>query len=284
VCGSNRCCSSSQTCMDNLCVTPCSASNPNGFCASGTTCTGGTCCASERACGSTCCPSGMACSDGTCKAPVCSSSNPTGTCEGGSTCIGGACCPTAKVCGGSTCCSATQDCTNNQCVGQCIPNCGQAECGPNGCGGLCGAGNCPAGLMCQAGTCTLDSSTTWQLIAKDGMVARTGDWDIGGGAPDPKVCVEVDSAERCTAVAIDTYEPGKVNEWGANGTIVAETSAAKLQAGVAVGYWDDDVSFDDVICEMTRSFTLAEFRAGLGRVSCATATSYWNFLLKPKAR
>jgi hypothetical protein len=149
---------------------------------------------------------------------------------------------------------------------------------------VCGTGNCPAGLACQTGACILDGATTWQLIAKDGMVARTGDWDIAGGAPDPKVCVEVDSAERCTPVATDTHEPGRFNEWGANGTLVAETSAAKLQQGVTVGYWDDDPLDDDVICELTRSFTLPEFRAGMGRVSCSTATSYWSFLLKPKAR
>lgn len=161
--------------------------------------------------------------------------------------------------------------------------CGQAECGPNGCGGQCGAGSCPLGLGCQAGTCTLDGSTVWQVIATKGGVERRDDWDFGGGAPDPFVCATVDSAKRCTPTATDTYEPGRFGEWGNNGTLIAETSAAKLQAGVAVGYWDEDVSFDDVICESTRSFTLAEFRAGVGKNSCTTPTSFWEFTLKPKA-
>jgi hypothetical protein len=137
--------------------------------------------------------------------------------------------------------------------------------------------------MCQAGTCTLDGSTVWQVIATNGEVSRSTAWDISGGAPDPKVCAEINSAERCTPVATDTYEPGRFNEWGANGTLVAEGSAAKMQAGIAVGYWDDDVALDDVICQSTRTFTLAEFRAGMGRVSCPTAASFWNFRLRPKA-
>ncbi len=35
--------------------------------------------------------------------------------------------------------------------GPCVPNCAGLECGPNGCGGLCGS--CPNGETCQAGSC-----------------------------------------------------------------------------------------------------------------------------------
>ncbi len=283
-CGS-RCCASGQTCMGGICATPCSASAPNGFCDSGNTCAGGSCCPTERACGSTCCPSGDTCSDGECKPPVCSSTNPTGECEGSANCIGGACCASNKVCG-SSCCGSTQNCVSGSCQGQCVPSCGQAECGPNGCGGMCGAGTCPTGLACTAGTCTLDGATVWRVTVATGGVARMnpeGDaWDVASGAPDPKVCAEVDSAERCTSVAVDTYTPGSVNEWGAQGTLVAETSAAKLQAGILIDYLDDDVGFDDVICEGTRSFTLAQFRAGTGRISCTNQSSFIDFTLKPK--
>jgi hypothetical protein len=143
-------------------------------------------------------------------------------------------------------------------------------------------GACPSGLTCQAGSCTLDGSTVWQVIVKEGMVVRNDDWDLGGGAPDPTVCATVDTAKRCTPVATDTYEPGRFNEWGSQGTIIAETSAAKLQAGIPWSYEDEDIQFNDEICAGSKAFNLMEFRMGTGRVSCPTPASYWNFTLKPK--
>ena len=58
---------------------------------------------------------------------------------------------------------------------------------------------------------------------------------------------EASASRYCTAAAVDTYEPGKFNEWGVSGTLIAETTAARLQTGIAVGYYDEDIGFDDAL-------------------------------------
>jgi len=62
-----------------------------------------------------------------------------------------------KECGPDGCggvcgvCAAGAECYAGQCVGLCTPQCGGKECGDDGCGGSCGA--CAAGAECYAGQC-----------------------------------------------------------------------------------------------------------------------------------
>lgn len=77
---------------------------------------------------------------------------PQGRCSSALTCECVADC-TAKACGpdgcGGSCgaCDTGEECTGTgACV--CAPDCAGKQCGNNGCGGLCG--NCPTGLVCDA--------------------------------------------------------------------------------------------------------------------------------------
>jgi hypothetical protein len=286
-CGS-RCCRAGQQCMGGFCATPCGPADPGGFCDPGLTCVLGSCCPSARACNTSCCPEGQTCNDGTCSAPVCSTANPTGTCPDGGTCLDGECCPAGKACAGA-CCGASQTCSNNQCTGACVPSCGPAECGSDGCGGFCGPmnGDCLDGFACTTGTCILDPARSWQVRVTTGGVATTNrgsDWDFGGGAPDPLVCATANTAERCSPAKDNTFTP----DWRVMGVgpIVAETTAARLQAGIKIIYLDEDIAADDIICEIpTITFPAARFKERTGRISCpGVAASYFEFTLTPRPR
>lgn len=69
-----------------------------------------------------------------------------------------ACTLPATGCGGpccdSVCCTPDEVCRGGSC---CAPDCTCKECGPDGCGGVCG--DCPAMFICQPdGTCRLEST------------------------------------------------------------------------------------------------------------------------------
>ncbi len=142
----------------------------------------------DDGCGGACgtCPEGTYCGAGgkacipcTCEGKECGDDgcgNSCGTCDAGETCANGVCVPGGCApqegpgCGGcaceacvcaedSFCCETAWDefCVEEcsvDCGGNCpcVPQCENAECGDDGCGGQCPPG-CGAGEFCDDGTC-----------------------------------------------------------------------------------------------------------------------------------
>ena len=94
-----------------------------------------------------------ACEDAECAAP----SSCTGRC--GEASVGEACGCDPSCFESQTCCpDVCEECAGElpvQC-GQCVPLCGAAECGPDGCGGSCGT--CGAAAVCGGGQCLVDGA------------------------------------------------------------------------------------------------------------------------------
>lgn len=100
------------------------------------------------------------------------SSDPTGqsprTCGGGCTpqCSGKQCGPDGcgGVCGQ---CLSSQSCntTTGQCTASCTPTCSGRQCGPDGCGGTCG--QCLSGQTCNSGSGQCTSSCTPQCSGRE---------------------------------------------------------------------------------------------------------------------
>jgi hypothetical protein len=117
----------------------------------------------------------------------------------------------------------------------------------------------------------------WSVTLTNGSISETDPsgeaWDVPGGMPDTFVCVTVDGDEVCSSTADDTLSP----EWNEDfGTL----TAAKLQAGVDVVIWDEDVSDDDVICgEGTITVTKQDFANGYFDAECEYGVV--NFSLTP---
>ena len=129
----------------------CSASNPGGSCASGSTCFSGGCVLSALRCSSTntdgICDNGKSCFGGSCtaSASLCSSTNITGICASGSTCFAGGCVSNSAICSSTVpggVCAVGNTCFQGNCVAA---------------GSLCStsntSGSCAPGLACLAGQC-----------------------------------------------------------------------------------------------------------------------------------
>lgn len=190
----------------------------------------------ELACGmmgDTCAPcvDGNACTGGVCRAPSCEEScggccSSTG-CETGTE---GAACGT----GGNACdvCIDGESCESGSCV--CVPDCGARACGPDGCGGECGAG-CTGGQVCNAegtacdapgcstcadcgaseaclfGHCESPWDRNYRVTLIDGEFPPRNDeggrWDILNADPDPTARVSVSGTQTRYACENGTLMP-----------------------------------------------------------------------------
>lgn len=218
---------------------------------------------------------------GSCGAPVpCG-----GACTAGQICVADRCvaqmnCSCAgRTCGDDGCgqscgtCGASEVCQNGTCARPtCSPACGAGQTCQNGvCVQAMCTPACSTGFRCNAGanTCELVPSSFWDLVVVGATIPQrdcAGDtWDAGGGLPDPRMCITMNGATRCTEEIADTTSP----QWtmsrfdGATG--------AMLQAGVRFALEDVDISANDTMCSGTIAVTDAQFRAGGGTVSCTCA-------------
>ncbi len=96
-------------------------------------------------CGGSCgsCAAGQQCTFGACAYPA-----------SGASCLGLCGQVTPSGCSCAAGCQDLGDCCADVAVCGCIPDCNGKECGPDGCGGICGG--CQAGQYCNAGTCAAD--------------------------------------------------------------------------------------------------------------------------------
>jgi len=145
LCGS---CPAGQVCQDGQCQPDCIPNCVDKKCG-------------PDGCGGDCgnCPKDFTCSDGDCvQAPSgCGNITSTGKCEGTllKKCVSNQvvtvdCAETAKQC------SFVPETGLYDCVEQCVPNCLNKECGPDGCGGTCGG--CAKGYGCEEGLCKAPDS------------------------------------------------------------------------------------------------------------------------------
>lgn len=160
--------------------------------------------------------------------------------------------------------------------GSCTPDCTSRACGDDGCGGTCGS--CSAGYECTAsGVCDLNPSAQWIITVTNGSMETTGadgDWDFGGGAPDPFVCLTLNGSRRCTAAPADTFNP----TWN---TDFPATTAGLLRAGIMVEILDEDATTHDPVCVAgTVAFESQWFIDRTGQIGCRHGR--FSYTLRPQ--
>ena len=69
-------------------------------------------------------------------------------------------------------CEQGSSCSLGQCVADCIPDCGDRQCGPDGCGGYCG--NCDTGTECSDGNCSEPVCNGGYNCLKNGIISYHG--------------------------------------------------------------------------------------------------------------
>ena len=212
-------CADTHSCVDNVCFceqTTCEAAGSE----CGPTVDG---CGSTMDCGT--CPDDYSCSNGSCVAcvPQCDGNNcgpdgcggVCGTCSSSKLCIGGTCktpfcegqcgsnapqwCGAGCKCYCNANCFQFGDCCEDVCTSCfdtftdqcCAPDCDGKQCGPNGCGGVCGS--CAPGTLCEEDQCVACEPQC------DGLAC--GDDQCGG------TCGECDPFDTCEAGQCIVCEP-----------------------------------------------------------------------------
>jgi hypothetical protein len=171
---------------------------------------------------------------------------------------------------------------------------GEPSCGPNNCTGCCLNGACQPGLttagcgkggeactvctgrqICKADQrCGVDPESSWVLHPATAIIAAKngagGDWDVGGGAPDPYVhlwCPATATTPVVTPTVNDTLTP----TW-ATGSCTMKAKDL-LTAGFALQVFDEDISFaDPVSTKQTIVATESQLQAGKVEIAAPPLT------------
>lgn len=125
---------------------------------------------------------------------------------------------------------------------------------------------CGVGFQCSLGACQPDPLGLWAVTIVNGTISQrdrdSEAWDVGGGLPDPKVCLTIGGQRTCTYVADDTVTP----IWNKS---LPPMTASVLLSTITVEIWDDDNLSNDPICGRSEAFiTKQELARGLWRVGC----------------
>jgi hypothetical protein len=150
------------------------------------------------------------------------------------------------------------------------------------CGSETGGDNpcalCAGWEKCVANVCTFNPASQWDLIAQSGLVAERNSagetWDALGGAPDPYVCVTLNGATKCTTAAQDTFSPAWYEK------LVSKGGGGSLMGGIAIGFYDDDVSNPDTICSGNVTVSEESFALGSFTKNCAQSLGSITFQLQ----
>jgi hypothetical protein len=131
------------------------------------------------------------------------------------------------------------------------PGCGLGGNGGGGSGGEssgCSSNReCGDLEFCNAGSCDEVAGRKFFVSAESGTAVTDGDWDAGGGAPDPYVVIFMNGRQECyTSTDDDTFNP----RWG-EGCDVVFDSGGELE----IDMYDEDVTSDDLMLTFVASGT-----------------------------
>lgn len=134
-------------------------------------------------------------------------------------------------CGGSCgTCTAPEACMAGTC-GVCMPDCGTRTCGDDGCGGTCG--DCGAPMVCSSGACRAPDCAG-RVCGSDGAGGRCGTMDgacaMGMGCRDG-ACVACDCTGRTCGTATGCDSCGICGEGMLCDRLVGACSATATPAG-----------------------------------------------------
>ncbi|MFH1529505.1 MAG: hypothetical protein ABIK09_02095 [Pseudomonadota bacterium] len=84
----------------------------------------------------------------------------------------------------------------------CVPQCGGAECGPDGCGGTCGS--CSSGDVCDAGECVSECGVCMETECAYEASACNSNWEC----PSLMQCLSGCGSDSCMESCIYSYYGG----------------------------------------------------------------------------
>jgi hypothetical protein len=161
----------------------------------------------------------------------------------------------------------------------CKPACGDRLCGDDGCGGSCGS--CQPWQTCSAAVCTIDPTSTWDLIAVEGSLSRAdpqGDpWDVDG-PPDPFVCVTINEVRQCTTAVTNNFS-ALWNQKLFSRIVARSFEGSVFQGGIEVDLRDQDGTGSEPVCFGAITVGNADFLAGQFTATCDSTTSDATFKL-----
>jgi hypothetical protein len=133
-----------------------------GTCPTGETCDedSGQCRCTRQSCRDGCCDAGGRCQPGNTDGACGSGGGTCAQCTAQQACVNGACVTVSctGTCNNDNDCPDFRNCVCNRAQGVCCQrNCSDKDCGPDGCGGFCGA--CPPNTTCVGGNCVCDATT-----------------------------------------------------------------------------------------------------------------------------
>lgn len=159
------------------------------------------------------------------------------------------------------------------CAGECVPQCGGNECGPDGCGGECGT--CTGNDICKDGICACEPDCSQNVCGDDGCGGTCGDCGICkeclGGACE-FITAGVDPYDHCTASAATTCGldgscdgAGNCRVWP-SGTVCGSPSCVG-------GWYFPQKQCDDLgSCQQgTGGYACAPYVCDVGAAACTTS-------------
>lgn len=140
-----------------------------------------------------------------------------------------------------------------------LPGCGLGGDGDDNGGGGNGDGNggqdsgcsshreCGDLEFCNDGSCDEVAGRKFFVSADAGTAVTDGDWDVGGGAPDPYVSIFMDGDLECyTSTDDDTFAP----RWGEGCAVVFEAGGE-----LELDMYDEDTTSNDIMLTFVASGT-----------------------------
>ena len=188
-----------------------------------------------------------------------------GTCVFAATCVDGLCdcgdytlqmCVeddvyTMNVCGetGELVTECSFGCSAGQCT-LCFPLCGEAECGPDGCGGDCGI--CEEGATCEDGDCYCEPNVSTTCVEVAGLALGVAEVDSCGNIGSNFISCVFGCEEGACLPCTPLCEPFSCGGDGCGGTCSCSANMICNQALEQCGMcWQDEDCGENLVCAMS---------------------------------